>query len=111
MGPTAPAGCSLATGPGISRNDPGCEDADLDLDGVADSYGSPFACGLTAPLCADPDEALAQAAVEAGEAAEGGPAPGEPAQPFVRPGQKIGRNDPCPCGSGRKYKNCHGKLS
>ena len=24
---------------------------------------------------------------------------------------KVGRNDPCPCGSGRKYKNCHGKLS
>jgi preprotein translocase subunit SecA len=30
-------------------------------------------------------------------------------QPFVR-GQKVGRNDPCPCGSGRKYKQCHGKL-
>ena len=24
-------------------------------------------------------------------------------------GKKIGRNDPCPCGSGKKYKNCHGK--
>jgi len=24
---------------------------------------------------------------------------------------KIGRNDPCPCGSGKKYKHCHGKLS
>jgi uncharacterized protein YecA (UPF0149 family) len=23
--------------------------------------------------------------------------------------EKIGRNDPCPCGSGKKYKNCHGK--
>jgi preprotein translocase subunit SecA len=32
-------------------------------------------------------------------------------QPFVRHGQKIGRNDPCPCGSGKKYKQCHGKLS
>jgi preprotein translocase subunit SecA len=32
-------------------------------------------------------------------------------QPFVREGQKIGRNDPCPCGSGKKYKQCHGKLS
>ncbi len=31
-------------------------------------------------------------------------------QPFVRPGEKIGRNDPCPCGSGKKYKQCHGKL-
>ena len=35
----------------------------------------------------------------------------EPAQPFVRGGQKVGRNDPCPCGSGKKYKHCHGKLS
>jgi len=33
------------------------------------------------------------------------------AQPTVRPTQKIGRNDPCPCGSGKKYKHCHGKLS
>jgi preprotein translocase subunit SecA len=32
-------------------------------------------------------------------------------QPFVREGQKVGRNDPCPCGSGKKYKQCHGKLS
>ncbi len=29
---------------------------------------------------------------------------------YVRQGQKIGRNDPCPCGSGKKYKKCHGKL-
>jgi preprotein translocase subunit SecA len=35
----------------------------------------------------------------------------EKPQPFVRTGQKIGRNDPCPCGSGRKYKHCHGKLT
>jgi preprotein translocase subunit SecA len=32
-------------------------------------------------------------------------------QPFVRSGSKVGRNDPCPCGSGKKYKLCHGKLS
>ncbi|MCB0793843.1 MAG: SEC-C domain-containing protein, partial [Flavobacteriales bacterium] len=31
-----------------------------------------------------------------------------PTQP-VRVEKKIGRNDPCPCGSGRKYKQCHGK--
>ncbi|WP_339348949.1 preprotein translocase subunit SecA [uncultured Alteromonas sp.] len=29
----------------------------------------------------------------------------------VRDGPKVGRNDPCPCGSGKKYKQCHGKLS
>jgi preprotein translocase subunit SecA len=27
----------------------------------------------------------------------------------VRIGQKVGRNDPCPCGSGKKYKHCHGR--
>lgn len=32
-------------------------------------------------------------------------------QPFVREGNKVGRNDPCPCGSGKKYKQCHGQLS
>lgn len=30
---------------------------------------------------------------------------------YQREGDKVGRNDPCPCGSGKKYKNCHGKLS
>jgi preprotein translocase subunit SecA len=38
-------------------------------------------------------------------------------QPGGRPGHlaaqvpRVGRNDPCPCGSGKKYKNCHGKLA
>ncbi len=32
-------------------------------------------------------------------------------QPFVRGGKKVGRNDPCPCGSSKKYKQCHGKLA
>jgi preprotein translocase subunit SecA len=31
-------------------------------------------------------------------------------KPASRPAQKVGRNDPCPCGSGKKYKHCHGKL-
>ncbi len=33
------------------------------------------------------------------------------AAPFVRDGKKVGRNDPCPCGSGKKFKQCHGKLA
>lgn len=41
----------------------------------------------------------------------GGEAPAQPAGPIVRDGVKVGRNDPCPCGSGKKYKQCHGKLS
>ncbi|GJM04355.1 MAG: protein translocase subunit SecA [marine bacterium B5-7] len=32
-------------------------------------------------------------------------------KPFVRNKPKVGRNEPCPCGSGKKYKQCHGKLS
>ena len=30
--------------------------------------------------------------------------------PYVRGGRKVGRNEPCPCGSGKKYKQCHGRL-
>jgi len=48
---------------------------------------------------ADFDEALANA---------GDPSP---AQPFAREYTKVGRNDPCPCGSGKKYKQCHGQLA
>ena len=32
------------------------------------------------------------------------------AQPVHREGPKVGRNEPCPCGSGKKYKQCHGRL-
>jgi len=39
---------------------------------------------------------------------QGEPQPQQKLEP-VRVGPKIGRNDPCPCGSGKKYKNCHGK--
>jgi len=53
---------------------------------------------------ADPEAAVAIASAGAASAAA---AP----QPQVRSTQKVGRNDPCPCGSGRKYKHCHGKLA
>jgi len=33
-----------------------------------------------------------------------------PPPPFTRASEKVGRNDPCPCGSGKKYKHCHGKF-
>jgi preprotein translocase subunit SecA len=42
-------------------------------------------------------------------AAPAGPRPQGPVGPIRNEGPKIGRNDPCPCGSGKKYKNCHGK--
>ncbi len=40
----------------------------------------------------------------------GQPAAAEKPETFVRQGKKIGRNEPCPCGSGKKYKQCHGRL-
>ena len=52
-------------------------------------------------------------ALGARPAPQGGPptSPAAPAVlPFVRDGRKIGRNEPCPCGSGKKFKQCHGKL-
>ena len=59
---------------------------------------------------ADYDAALGGGAE--GDAAAAAAAPSaEPAQPFVRSSQKVGRNDPCPCGSGKKFKHCHGRLS
>ena len=50
------------------------------------------------------DEALGVAAADEGAEAAA-------SQPMVREGVKVGRNDPCPCGSGKKYKQCHGVLS
>ncbi len=49
---------------------------------------------------------------DAAPASEGGEGEGQPAPntPFVRTERKVGRNEPCPCGSGKKYKACHGKL-
>jgi len=60
--------------------------------------------GGTAAAAADPELAAA-------ELAGGDVALAERPQTFVRRGQKVGRNDPCPCGSGKKYKHCHGKLT
>jgi preprotein translocase subunit SecA len=49
----------------------------------------------------------------AADAASPTPASAEPAkvETFVRDGQKVGRNEPCPCGSGKKYKHCHGQMA
>ncbi|HHB12908.1 MAG TPA: preprotein translocase subunit SecA, partial [Chromatiales bacterium] len=53
----------------------------------------------------------AQSALSAGDGGEPGAEEPGKVQPFRRDGRKIGRNEPCPCGSGKKYKHCHGKLS
>jgi preprotein translocase subunit SecA len=57
---------------------------------------------------ADYEEALAAAATGGGN--DTATAVASP-PPFVRAGEKVGRNDPCPCGSGKKYKHCHGRLT
>jgi preprotein translocase subunit SecA len=52
---------------------------------------------------------------DAASAIEGGEDTAEPqeipVEPFVREGKKVGRNELCPCGSGKKFKQCHGKLA
>ncbi|MBI2382101.1 MAG: preprotein translocase subunit SecA [Gammaproteobacteria bacterium] len=63
------------------------------------SYQHADGAGLA--TAADPEAAAAAAF-------DGGPAP--TAEP-VRAGVKVGRNDPCPCGSGKKYKQCHGQIA
>ncbi|MFQ5634954.1 MAG: preprotein translocase subunit SecA [Gammaproteobacteria bacterium] len=66
----------------------------------------------SAPRNIQAQHAEAQSAI----AGQGAPAarPDEPepaAGPFVRTDRKVGRNEPCPCGSGKKYKRCHGSLT
>ena len=57
-----------------------------------------------------PSEANAAAAAEAAQRAAAAQRQGEPQRTMpVKAGPRIGRNDPCPCGSGKKYKNCHGR--
>lgn len=55
------------------------------------------------------EHADASPAVSADEAKD--PNEAAPLQPITRAQPKVGRNDPCPCGSGKKYKQCHGALS
>ena len=66
------------------------------------------------PPVADDPEALAQVAAARQPGAVFRPPPAvedsAPA-PFVRDTRKIGRNEPCPCGSGKKFKQCHGRVA
>jgi preprotein translocase subunit SecA len=54
---------------------------------------------------------VAEAIGERVEVPIGGVGSSTPVQQQTRDQPKIGRNDPCPCGSGKKYKQCHGKLA
>jgi preprotein translocase subunit SecA len=66
---------------------------------------------------AEAQSALAVGAIEqpgeGGEAIAAASPPGQRPQvaPFVRGERKVGRNEPCPCGSGKKFKQCHGALA
>ena len=55
--------------------------------------------------------ALAAGNADNAEGANGQPAEPQQQTPYTREAQKVGRNEPCPCGSGKKFKQCHGKLS
>jgi preprotein translocase subunit SecA len=65
--------------------------------GVADDAAEQIAGGVPAQI---PDDGQG-----------GGSMAAPAAEPFVRSTQKVGRNDPCPCGSGKKFKQCHGRLA
>jgi preprotein translocase subunit SecA len=62
-----------------------------------------------APL--GPESAGGSAVPHGGPFASGMAPPPEPIAPVVREGRKVGRNEPCPCGSGKKFKHCHGQLA
>ena len=55
-----------------------------------------------------PGQRVAEAGARRGASQPAASAP--PVQQFVRDGRKVGRNEPCPCGSGKEFKQCHGKL-
>jgi len=68
------------------------------------------ASALAAPAARQP--ARAQAREADGSRRSPRPAAGPaPVQTYRRDRPRVGRNDPCPCGSGKKYKRCHGALS
>jgi preprotein translocase subunit SecA len=56
-------------------------------------------------------EGTAQGQPPQGQPQAGAPAAAPRPETFKRDGRKVGRNEPCPCGSGKKFKQCHGKLS
>ncbi len=70
----------------------------------------PAASSLSDAPEAAGDAAVAAAAAHRGAASDQEQADATPSQPVRRDMPKVGRNEACPCGSGKKYKACHGKL-
>ena len=78
-----------------------------ELEGGADSRGPQemeFQHASPAALDDNPDALRLPTSADLPNSVQGGDAP------FVRPGKKVGRNEPCPCRSGKKFKQCHGRL-
>ncbi|MEJ1960410.1 MAG: preprotein translocase subunit SecA [Gammaproteobacteria bacterium] len=73
--------------------------------------GSLLAPGAEAPAPGSEEEAAAQRAAQAPRPQQQALPQSDAAGPFVRGDRKVGRNEPCPCGSGKKFKHCHGALS
>ena len=74
-------------------------DDQLHVENIQPQHASTMGVEDESSYAGDGDVALAEAATK------------KKAQPMVRHTQKVGRNDPCPCGSGKKFKHCHGKLT
>ncbi len=70
----------------------------------------PMADALAGAMAGDGAEAGVGAEAE-GLATAVADEPAKARTPFKRPDRKVGRNEPCPCGSGKKYKQCHGRVS
>ena len=72
----------------------------------AEAPDAPLPQGVPASMPAGPAPgARAPRPMRSPPAATGAP------ETFVRTGRKVGRNEPCPCGSGKKFKQCHGRVA
>ena len=69
----------------------------------SDTSSMRFQHAAAPSLTAPPPGAMAPAP-------DAAPQRADPVEPFVRDQPKVGRNQPCPCGSGKKFKQCHGQL-
>jgi uncharacterized protein YchJ len=81
-------------------------DDDVDAEVAAKQRGT---AGAVAAAAANAAARRAGQAQPAGRAAQQPGSVESRVEPVRRDRPKVGRNDPCPCGSGKKYKKCHGK--
>jgi preprotein translocase subunit SecA len=86
------------------------EDVQAVEPGAPDPNTLRFQHAAAPSLVAPPPPPPAGAGAPMGRPGTGPMAEAEPMTPYVREQPKVGRNQPCPCGSGKKYKQCHGRL-